>query len=235
MTIKSGDVQFGGESGYLAQPEGGSKAGVVLLTTIYGVNRIIRGYADMLAGEGFVALIWNYDGGPGLDDMKNPKPALERAHKLDDGCVKRMSKCVDHLLNEIKVTSVATLGFCLGGRYCLMLAADDPRISGSVSYHPTIHEPMPANESVDVIARAADIPSPVLVLYPGQDRITKPDTFFRLQASLQTRKTAPTVIHFLPDADHGFLHHTDSPTNVAAGKFTRPQVLGFLRATAQKN
>ena len=40
MAIKTGDIQFAGEHGYLAQPEGASRGGVVLPTTIYGVNRI---------------------------------------------------------------------------------------------------------------------------------------------------------------------------------------------------
>ena len=41
---------------YLAIPEGGSGAGVLVLHAWWGLNDFIRGLCDRLAGEGFTAL-----------------------------------------------------------------------------------------------------------------------------------------------------------------------------------
>ena len=44
-------------TGYLAVPASGSGAGVVVMQEWWGLNDQIRGMADRLVGEGFVALV----------------------------------------------------------------------------------------------------------------------------------------------------------------------------------
>lgn len=226
--MKTREVEYKGERGYLAQPDGGSKSGVLLLTTIYGVNKHIRHYAHMLADAGHTALIWNYDGQPGIDDVSDHKSAIDRARKLNDTAVGRMSVLVTYMLEEMKLKAVGTAGFCLGGRYCLLLAAADRRLAACVSYHPSINDPPHPGQTENVYAACAKIPSPVLMIYPGKDHVTSRAAFDRMQEALQSRE-APTVTHLLPDADHGFLHRP-SPQNDAAGAFTTPQAMAFFKA-----
>ena len=45
MSPKSQDIKQSGLFGFLAQPDVATKAGVVLLPTIFGVNAFARGYA----------------------------------------------------------------------------------------------------------------------------------------------------------------------------------------------
>jgi dienelactone hydrolase len=43
--------------GYLAQPDAGARAGVLILPTIFGVNSFASGFADRLADAGLVAAV----------------------------------------------------------------------------------------------------------------------------------------------------------------------------------
>ena len=46
MSPRSQDIKQSGLFGFLAQPDAGTKAGVVILPTIFGVNAFARGFAE---------------------------------------------------------------------------------------------------------------------------------------------------------------------------------------------
>jgi len=219
-------VTLDGASGFLVRAKH-QRAGVVLLPTIFGVNPFVRDFAGQLATDGISTLIWDpYPGEPlpqGFDD------ARARGHQLrDTPSLDAMSICVDFLMDELRVDHVGTVGFCLGGRYVLLLAAKDARITACASVYPSIPAPRGPNQEEDAISRAAEIACPVQVLYPGRDHVTSNDTFSRLQQMLQ-RRSAPTVIHLYPQADHGFMHN-EGAENRVADRQGRPAVTAFLQS-----
>ena len=72
-----------------------------------------------------------------------------------------------------------------------------------------------------------------MVLHAGADTIMSPDTFARLQTTLQNRESGATVMHVYPGAEHGLsvrARHTN-PVNAAAYAVSWPQVLEFAAAT----
>jgi carboxymethylenebutenolidase len=131
----------------------------------------------------------------------------------------------------LSLKKVAAVGFCLGGRYALLLGTADRRLSGLVSYYPTIDTPRLESQEVDVVERASDIACPAHLIVPGNDHITSRDVFQALQAKLQSR-SQPTSIQFFPEAEHAFLQpHRTGSANAQAIGLAKPAALAFLRAT----
>ena len=156
--------------------------------------------------------------------------ARSRAGELRDGpSLDAMSICIDHLLGELRVDAVGTLGFCLGGRYCLMLAARETRLGACAAVYPSILTPKSKNQDEDAVVRAGEIACPVQLIYPGQDRVMNTETFHRLQETLQ-RRSGSTMVQLYPGADHAFMH-TAGAANEAADRHARPLVRAFLEAS----
>ncbi len=59
--------------GYLSVPAAGAGPGVVVIQEIFGVNAVMRGVSDWLAGEGYMALcpdlFWRQEPGIQLTDQ----------------------------------------------------------------------------------------------------------------------------------------------------------------------
>ena len=140
MSPRSQDIKQSGLIGFLAQPDAPTTGGVVILPTIFGVNAFVRGYAETLARSGLAAAVWDlYEGLPLTTDYEESK---SRARKLSDaGTQAKVEKWIDHMLNDLQLTSVGVIGFCLGGRYALMTAAQDTRIKACAAAYPSIDSP----------------------------------------------------------------------------------------------
>jgi carboxymethylenebutenolidase len=219
-------INLDGASGYLTRAKS-QRAGVLMLPTIFGVNPFMKDYAASLATIGLTSLVW--DPYPDQKLPANFDEAVTRGGQLrDQPSLDAMAICVDFLMGELRLDAVGTMGWCLGGRYCLLLAAREQRIGAVASIYPTIHSPREANQDEDVVSRAGEIACPVQLVYPGSDHLTSNETFQRLQQNLQ-RRDAGTVVQLYPKAGHGFWHNHE-PENEIATKRTKPLVAAFLEA-----
>jgi carboxymethylenebutenolidase len=209
------------------------RGGVVLLPTIFGVDKFSQGRASMLAEAGYTTLIWNPY--PGEDAPTEYPAAQAKAGKLSDDMVGDMSECATYLLDTVKLPKVAVLGFCLGGRYALLLAAADKRMAGCSAFYPSIREPMKPNERLEAVARAADIACPVHVTWGTADEVIVKPTFLKLRESLEKRNTA-TLAEVYPGAVHSFLRSDlqSVPANAAATRLSGPSAVRFLETCLQR-
>jgi carboxymethylenebutenolidase len=229
MSPKSRDIKQSGLFGVLAQPEAPAKAGVVILPTIFGVNAFVRSYAETLARAGIVAAVWDhYDGRPLPADYEESKA---RARKLSDaGMHTAVGHWIDHLQGELGLDRVGVLGFCMGGRFALTIAAKDQRITSCAAAYPSIDDPRLPNQEQDTLALAADIRCPVHIIQPGHDHVASPSTYATLKETL-SRRSAPTIWQYYPDAEHGFMHRKEPAANPAASAIASPQLVAFLQAS----
>src|SRR5262249_39204286 len=229
MSPKSQDIKQFGLFGFLAQPDAPTKSGVVILPTIFGVNGFVRGYAETLARAGLAAAVWDpYEGLPLIPDYEESKT---RSRTLSDsGMQTNVKTWVDYMESDFRLTSIGVLGFCLGGRYALIAAAQERRTKACAAAYPSIENPRLPNQQHDAVALAADIACPVHVLQPGHDHVATVQTYAALSETLHKR-TAPTIWQYYPDAEHGFMHRKEAPATPPPPALPPPHPAAFLRGS----
>src|SRR5215472_9155105 len=157
-------------------------------------------------------------------------PAADHGLRRSEGGMHaKVKKWIDYMMGELALGSVGVLGFCLGGRYALMAAAQDKRAKACAAAYPSIENPRLPNQEQDAVALAADIRCPVHVIQPGHDHVATVETYAALRETLQKR-AAPTMWQYYPDAEHGFMHRKEPAANPAATVIASPQLVAFLKA-----
>jgi carboxymethylenebutenolidase len=230
MAITTTELDCGGVPAYYAHGAVTGDFGVLLLPSIHGREAYVMNYVKSLAQAGFPTLMWDLFRSEGEAHTREERTA-RGARLTDVGSTQQMSRLLDYMVGEIGMKKIVALGFCLGGRYGLVLAAHDRRLAGLVSYYPTIETPRLKSQEWDVVAEAADITCPVHMIVPGNDHLTSRAVFDELQNSLQGR-SYPTSIQYFPKAEHAFLQ-TDrrtGPANDQAVALSRRSTSAFLDA-----
>ncbi len=226
--IRTEEIAQGQVAGHISHAER-PRGGVLILPTITGVDAHMKERARMLAEAGFSALIWNpYPGQTQPGDMD---AAQAMAAKLDDGALGVMTACLDHMLGAMRLPAVAVMGFCLGGRYAVVLAGKERRLAACVPYYPSIRVPLKDNESEDALALAARIECPVHLIHGSADKVFLQPVFEKLRGVLEQRNVA-TVVQVHPGADHSFVRPAlhGNPANVTATRLSWPPVVAFLES-----
>ncbi|WP_070380945.1 dienelactone hydrolase family protein [Rhodococcus sp. WMMA185] len=225
-------VAVGDLAAHLAQPEGGSDSVMLLLPMITGIDAQVRTFAADVAAAGITALVWDPWHGPSFDDTPQER-LFELMGQLDDEtCLSEMGALLDYARTDLGARRVGVIGWCLGGRFALLLGARDAGLANVVAYHPSIWDSA-TNHTLDSVALAATIAAPAMVLHAGADNILTTETFEALQAALQSRESGATILHAYPGAEHGFSapNRRDNAVNKAAWELSWPQVLAFAKAT----
>lgn len=212
--ITAADARIDELSIHIARPPVPSATGVLLYPTIAGLDEHMRAQAAALAQEGLTAVVWDpYDGNPPAGGRI---AALELSKNFqDEDIIASVTRVLDHMQDELGLTSFSAWGWCFGGRVALLHAGLDSRIGAVVAYNPTIwgdqvveFGPMRFSgadfpgETIDVIAGASAITGPVQICHPEHD-FTPQDVYDHLLAQLRSR-SAPTTYEYYPGVGHGF-------------------------------
>ncbi|HEX8094956.1 dienelactone hydrolase family protein [Jatrophihabitans sp.] len=186
----------GGQAyGYLALPPSGTGPGVIVIQEWWGLTDHIVEVTDRLAGEGFVALAPDLYGGRTTHDsdeageLMSQLPVAEAAQDL--------AGAVDFLLGHEAVTSskVGAVGFCMGGGFVLMLAAQQgDKIGAAVPFY-GVGSAVPTQYSG---LRAA-----VQGHYGEQDQMYSASTARALEQQIREESGADVEFFFYP-AGHAF-------------------------------
>jgi carboxymethylenebutenolidase len=127
----------GGQAhGYLALPASGSGPGVIVIQEWWGLTDHIVEVTDRLAGEGFVALAPDLFGGRTTHDADEAGELMSQLPVAQ--AARDLAGAADYLLAHEAVTSskVGAVGFCMGGGFVLMLAAQQgDKIGAAVPFY----------------------------------------------------------------------------------------------------
>lgn len=214
---------------------------VVVVHEIFGLSTWVRGVADQVAADGFIAIAPDLNsrvrGGPSTDELSS-----DSASKLIRGVGtaernKGIAAVAKYAMSQPSAApKYAVIGFCWGGQTVFAHAVNNgaPGYSGGVAFYGGFPY---ANNGVPVADSIAKIKAPVMLLSGSKDA--------RIGASMpaiDSLMKANGKNYFgknYEGAVHGFVRAQDDPkatrdeaeeqANVAALKDAWPRTLEFLR------
>ena len=188
----------GAMTAYVARPTAAKAPAVVVIQEIFGVNPFVRGVADALAADGYLAvapdLFWRIE--PGVDITDQSKAEWDKAFSLYnvfdvDLGVKDIDSTIDAIRADDGCSGkVGSVGFCLGGLLAFLTATrtdvdaavgyygvgiekytgEADQIEGALMLHIAQADGFVPKEAQDVITRALkNHPRVELLTYPGRD------------------------------------------------------------------
>ena len=210
---------------WVVYPERSTKAPVVLVVhEIFGLSSWVRGVADQLAADGFIAIA------PDLLTMKNlPQGpdsvvapiATAAIRTLDANWVQQQLDAVARYGMSLPAAQqkYGIVGFCWGGGVSFAHAVHAPSLGAAVVYYGV----SPATPSLSAVR------APVLGLYAGNDArvdATVPAADSALRALGRTY-----VYNTYPGAGHGFLRQQTGAdgANMSATKAAWPATIAWFR------
>lgn len=212
---------------WVVYPERADKAGVVVVIhEIYGLSDWIRGVADQLAAEGFIAVAPDLisglgPGGGGTDSVPSRDDVVKLVRGLTPEITRARLDATRRWAMSLPAASgkVASIGFCWGGSRSFEYAAAEPPIEGAVVYYGA------APDS----ATLQRVSAPVLAHYGGDDA--------RVNATIEPAKAALKERHIdfkdyvYEGAGHGFLRAQSQRegANMKAAQESWPRTIEFLR------
>lgn len=211
---------------WVVYPERSGRAPVVIVVhEIFGLTHWVRGVADQLAADGFIAIAPDFLTGRGVPMGPNGEPVRDSAtasiRGVDPGQVQRRIDAVARYGMALPAAApkYGIVGYCWGGAVSFNHAVHSPTLGASVVYYGT----SPASE------RLGSVRAPVLGLYGENDarvNATVPP------ADAAMRALGKTFQHeTYPGAGHGFLRQQDGQNgaNLAAAQAAWPRTIAFFR------
>jgi len=187
--------------GYLAQPPSGSGPGVIVIQEWWGLTDHIADVTDRLAAQGFVALAPDLYGGRTTHDAEEAG-TLMTSLPVEDSA-RELAGAVEFLLGHDAVTSatVGAVGFCMGGGFVLMLAAQQgAKVSAAVPFY---------GVGPAVPKAYAGLTAAVQGHYGERDDFYPADDARRQEVQIR-QESGAEVEFFFYDAAHAFFNDTNA-------------------------
>ena len=189
---------------YLATPTV-KGPGVAVVSTIFGIEDDVKGYADRLAAAGCIASVpnvfWRVKDSERLPPDVPPehpsfKRAVERAFALDiDASMRDLAVVIADLRARPECNGrVAVMGFCWGGRYALRAAAELP-IEAAISFHGT--------QCATVLDRAPRAKCPMSFHWGDKDWVVPMAEIAKIEEAFKKAPNAEVRVH--PGAEHSYM------------------------------
>jgi carboxymethylenebutenolidase len=211
--------------GYLALPASTPAPGVLVLQEWWGLNPQIKGVADRVAAEGFVALAPDLYHGELAQHDEMDKAAHLMTSMPADRAARDMGGAVDYLLGHDAVSgsAVGAIGFCMGGMLSFLVAAQQgDKVAAIAPFYGA-----PLGQDVDWSTLTASIDGHFAEI----EDFFKPEAVLDLISTLQAMgKDAKATVY--PGAGHAFLNEENplGTYNPEAAKTAWDRSIAFLHA-----
>ncbi len=212
---------------WISYPERKDKAGVVLvIQEVFGLSDWLRGVADQLAKDGFIAVAPDMvsglgPNGGGTDSVASRDDVVKLVHGISpEEATKRLNAVREWALTiPAGNGKIATIGFCWGGGLSFAYAVSQPSLAGAVVYYGV----SPEN------AQLAAIKSPVVGFYGGDD--ARVDATVPPAEAEMKRLGKTFEPHTYDGAGHGFLRDQEGRdgANLKAATDAWPRTVAFFK------
>ncbi|WP_119460543.1 dienelactone hydrolase family protein [Rhodospirillaceae bacterium SYSU D60014] len=224
------DGPDGSFSAYLAKPPGlgagDAQPAVLVIQEIFGVNAVMRGICDDLAGEGYVTLcpdlFWRQE--PGIQITDKTDAEWERAFELFRGFnqakgITDLIASLDHLRGIPGCSGKAgTIGYCLGGKLAYLMATRS-NADCNVGYYGVGIQA--------ALGEAAAITEPLLLHIAEEDEFTPKEAQAEITESLS--RNSNVTIYTYPGVDHAFARVGGAHWDEAAATLANERTSAFLK------
>jgi carboxymethylenebutenolidase len=226
VMIAAGPAPTDSVRAWVVYPERKTKAPVVVVIhEIFGLTSWVRGVADQLAADGYIAIAPDLLTGkrlPGAPDSIPRDSVIAAVRALDPAVVARQVEGVARYGMSLPAAlpKWGVTGFCWGGSMVFATAANAPTLGAAVAYY--------GGSPVDRV-QMANTKAPVLGLY-GENDARVNATIPAADSTL--RQAGARFEHVVyPGAGHGFLRQQDGQNgaNLAATRAAWPRTLEFFR------
>jgi carboxymethylenebutenolidase len=210
---------------FAATPGQPSTTGVVVLPDVRGLYRFYEELALRFAERGIHAIVIDYFGrtagvgkrGDDFDYMEHVRQGTPEGIRAD------VAVAVAHL-RAAGVESVFTVGFCLGGRFSWLAAADGHGLAGAIGFY---GRPGLTSDGVPgAQQRANELEAPILALMGGADQGIRQDDVDAFEAALTEAGVDHEVVIY-PGAPHSFFDRKQEEFADASADAWR-RVLAFI-------
>jgi carboxymethylenebutenolidase len=214
LTVGDGKVASGGFQLpiYEARPAGPGKYPVVMvIPEIWGMHEYIKDVVRRFAKRGFLAITFEpYARTGGVLHIEDREALLKIVNAVPDAQVMGDLDAIVAYVKKLpaaKTDRIGVTGFCRGGLYTLLFAAQSPDVKAAVAWYGQFKPAKTAGiRTVGPLDLAAKIKAPVLGLYGEADQGIPVADVKEMEAALKAAgKTADFVLY--PDAPHAF--HAD--------------------------
>lgn len=221
-------IEIAADSGsfkaYVSRPQGTPKGAVVVIQEIFGVNAGIRGKADWLAREGFLAiapdLFWRIQPGIDITDKTEAEWAQAfsyfKAFDVPAG-VRDIQATIAAIRPQAGNGKVGAIGYCLGGLLAYLTGCRTDS-DASVGYYGVNIDQM--------LGEAATAKHPVMLHVAGKDQFVPPAAQDAIKAGLAGH--AGFTLHIYPEQDHAFTREGGAHYDAAAAKVADERTVAFL-------
>lgn len=144
-----GDVAL---TGWLARPAGTARGAILILPTIANYNEAMGRRAQMLADQGFVAMVADFYGEP-VESFEASFPLGNALREDVDHYRARLKAGLDTLAAQAPGLTLSAIGYCMGGQAALELAREGAPIALAASFHGILASGRPATAETPVKAR----------------------------------------------------------------------------------
>jgi len=216
----------GSFQGFLATPESGSGAGVIVLQEIFGINYFMRETCHRLAAQGYMALcpdlFWRQEPGIELSDMTQDEWgrafALYQGFDMDQGVADAGAALEQLRGTEGCSGKVGAVGYCLGGMLAYLVAART-KADASVGYYGVGMQ--------DALGEAANISGPHMMHLAELDQFVPPEAQSAIKEGLSNN--AAVTIHSYANVDHAFARTGGEHFDAAAAAEANSRTTEFFQ------
>ncbi|HLN96880.1 MAG TPA: dienelactone hydrolase family protein [Pyrinomonadaceae bacterium] len=188
------NTSHGVTKAYVARPENGAAAAVILIQEYWGINDHIRDIAGRYANEGYLCLAPDLYRGK---LAKNTEEAgkLMRGLALEDG-LETIRETLAEAKRAYKVRKIGITGYCMGGTFALRAACELGGLAAAAPFYGDIPE-----ESV-----LKKLKVPTLFIAGRRDAWINPEKVNGLIKAAHKYDLPVEVVTY--DADHAFFNDT---------------------------